>query len=327
MKKKINRVTIKDIARLADVTPQTVSRALGNAPGVSAETKKKILQIADSLNYVKNSSAYAFRGGRTKLIAVFYDNFINLYFSIMMEYLQREFSKKGYSLLPLTARHGTLDESAYKQAVSYNVDGVVSFLLPEKGLADLIKTYGTPVLIFGRRCEESCVDCVYTDDFVGGNIVGRRFVEIGCGNVLYLTEPLSLTCAQDRFDGLKQTLLQNGKQEPRVAIYREKSMEEHFEGLKNSERGLPDAVFCFNDMIAFELLHLIEIKNLPEFKVIGYDAIQDDIKMPRQLTTVSSDKQWLVEQVVKIMIDKIENGVTARITAKNEVFLREGVTA
>ena len=50
MRKKSNRITIKDVARLAGVTPQTVSRALSDAPDISETTRAKILEIANSLN-------------------------------------------------------------------------------------------------------------------------------------------------------------------------------------------------------------------------------------------------------------------------------------
>ena len=64
------RVTIKDVAKMAGVTPQTVSRALRNAPEIADSTRKRVLEIAEQLNYVRNSTACAFRGGKTKIIAV-----------------------------------------------------------------------------------------------------------------------------------------------------------------------------------------------------------------------------------------------------------------
>ena len=76
------KATMKDIAIIAGVTTQTVSRALSGSNNVHPETKKKVIEIANSLNYIKNSSASILRSGSSKIIAVFYDNLKNIFFSL-----------------------------------------------------------------------------------------------------------------------------------------------------------------------------------------------------------------------------------------------------
>ena len=73
------RVTIKDVARIAGVTPQTVSRAFRNTEDISKETRERILQIASEMGYVQNASARSLRNGSSKLIAIIYDNIMNSY--------------------------------------------------------------------------------------------------------------------------------------------------------------------------------------------------------------------------------------------------------
>ena len=92
---KKSRVTIRDVARVARVTPQTVSRAIRNAPEVSAETREKVLKVAAELNYVKNNSASSLRCGNSKLIVIVYDHLVNIYFSIMIDYLQTCFREQN----------------------------------------------------------------------------------------------------------------------------------------------------------------------------------------------------------------------------------------
>lgn len=142
------RVTIKDVARIARVTPQTVSRALRDAPDIAASTKTRVLEIAANLNYVKNSTASALRRGSTRLIAIIYDNLINLYFSIMTDFIQFSLKELGYSTLTMPFRHFRLNEEAYMAAVSHNVDGIISFLEPEECISALVKRYNVPVLLY-----------------------------------------------------------------------------------------------------------------------------------------------------------------------------------
>lgn len=321
------RVTIKDVARIAGVTPQTVSRALRNAPEIADATRKRVLEIAEQLNYVRNSTACAFRGGKTKIIAVFYDNFINLYFSIMMDYMQKIFSTKGYSLLPISTVEATLDKKGYKQAVEHNVDAIISFLQPEDCVSDLIVQYGIPVLVLGRRTDAYNIDCIYTDDEEGGRLVAKRFCELGCNRFVYLTEPMIMTCAIDRFNGFASELKANGKQQPKIIVHNEKPLEKQIEGLNSSKEGLPDAIFCFNDMIAFELMHVLNSKGYSPVKIIGYDDIQNEIHIPKLVTSITTDKEKIVNLVMKIILAKAEGQSSERVVKKISVRLRDGETA
>ena len=181
------RVTIKDVARIARVTPQTVSRALRDAPDIAASTKTRVLEIAANLNYVKNSTASALRRGSTRLIAIIYDNLINLYFSIMTDFIQFSLKELGYSTLTMPFRHFRLNEEAYMAAVSHNVDGIISFLEPEECISALVKRYNVPVLLFGRRTAVKRVDCIHTDDEEGGRLAAERLIRDGCRNMVCIT--------------------------------------------------------------------------------------------------------------------------------------------
>ena len=152
MEKK-TRVTMIDVARAANVTPQTVSRAIRNAPEVSEETRERVLRIARELNYVKNNTASSLRGGNGKLIGVVYDNLMNVYYSITVDYLQRELRRRGYSLLAISLPAFKFGRETYEFALSHNVDGIISFLEPDGEIASLIKDFGVPVLLFVRRTE------------------------------------------------------------------------------------------------------------------------------------------------------------------------------
>ena len=197
------RVTIKDVAKAANVTPQTVSRAMRNAPDISVETRDRILEIAAKLNYVKNSTASALRSGSTRLIAVIFDNLRNVYFSIMADYIQFCLKERGYTMLTLSQQKAKLDEESYMTAASHNVDGIITFIEPENEITSLIEKYKVPVLLFGRRTEVSGVDYVYTDDEKGGALAAEKLIGSNCKKLLMISEVLSLTCAYDRFCGFK----------------------------------------------------------------------------------------------------------------------------
>lgn len=321
------RVTIKDVARIAMVTPQTVSRALRDAPDIAQSTKTRVLEIASNLNYVKNSTASALRRGSTRLIGVIYDNLINLYFSVMTDFIQFCLKERGYSMLTISVRSFHLNEEVYMAAVSHNVDGIISFLEPDEELTELIKSYNVPVLLFGRRTNVKRIDCIHTDDEAGGRLAAARLADDGCKNAVCITEALELTCAYDRYHGFEEELKRRGISKPRIVNPNVPGLEQQLLSLMKSPEGFPDGIFCFNDMLAFETLYFIEKNNLPSVKVIGYDNVQQEIHIPRRLTTVGTDKLALAKRATEMIISKVETGDTNRAIEKKGVFLVEGTTA
>ncbi|MBS5022442.1 MAG: LacI family DNA-binding transcriptional regulator [Firmicutes bacterium] len=321
------RVTIKDVARIAMVTPQTVSRALRDAPDIAESTKTRVLEIASNLNYVKNSTASALRRGSTRLIGIIYDNLINLYFSVMTDFIQFCLKERGYSMLTISVRSFHLNEEAYMAAVSHNVDGIISFLEPDEELTELIKSYNVPVLLFGRRTNVKRIDCIHTDDEEGGRLAAARLADDGCKNAVCITEALELTCAYDRYHGFEEELKRRGISKPRIVNPNVPGLEQQLLSLMKSPEGFPDGIFCFNDMLAFETLYFIEKNNLPSVKVIGYDNVQQEIHIPRRLTTVGTDKLALAKRATEMIISKVETGDTNRAIEKKGVFLVEGTTA
>lgn len=309
------------------VTPQTVSRALRDAPDIAESTKTRVLEIASNLNYVKNSTASALRRGSTRLIGIIYDNLINLYFSVMTDFIQFCLKERGYSMLTISVRSFHLNEEAYMAAVSHNVDGIISFLEPDEELTELIKSYNVPVLLFGRRTNVKRIDCIHTDDEEGGRLAAARLADDGCKNAVCITEALELTCAYDRYHGFEEELKRRGISKPRIVNPNVPGLEQQLLSLMKSPEGFPDGIFCFNDMLAFETLYFIEKNNLPSVKVIGYDNVQQEIHIPRRLTTVGTDKLALAKRATEMIISKVETGDTNRAIEKKGVFLVEGTTA
>ncbi len=327
MAKKL-RVTIKDVARVAGVTPQTVSRAFRNAEDINKETKERILQIASEMGYVQNASARSLRNGSSKLIAIIYDNIMNSYFSIITYYLQDYLRGKGYSILSISVTDNVLKERDYLTALEHNAEGVISFLQADESIARLINTYRVPVLVMGRRSEDEGVDSVYVDDVAVGKIAARRFIEKGCKNPLCISEAMDITCAYDRWLGFKEEFKGVGREVRLIARERpgeDLPLEERL--LQAYKSNPPDAIFCFNDIFAFQALYVIEKHGLKIPLIIGVDNIQQEIFLPKRLTTVGWDKRKLAQISANAILSRISGSEEKLFSVKEEVFLVEGVTA
>ena len=316
---KKSRVTIRDVALVARVTPQTVSRAIRNAPEVSAETREKVLKVAAELNYVKNNSASSLRCGNSKLIVIVYDHLVNIYFSIMIDYLQTCFREQNYSILMLSVTKHQLDRSDYEFALSHNVAGIVSFLEPDKEVTEMLDNFAIPVLLFGRRTDIKSVDYICMDDEEGGRLAARRFVEKGCKRSVYVSVGTA-SCAYDRFMGFKKELEGAGAKTPRILDSMD-CFEENFSALFENSETVPDSFFCFSDMVAFDVIYRLEKMGIKNAQVIGFDDIQKEVRIPKRLISVGTDKRAMAQRAVNVLVSRIEEGRGPRVSDMFGVYL------
>ena len=316
---KKSRVTIRDVAWVARVTPQTVSRAIRNAPEVSAETREKVLKVAAELNYVKNNSASSLRCGNSKLIVIVYDHLVNIYFSIMIDYLQTCFREQNYSILMLSVTKHQLDRSDYEFALSHNVAGIVSFLEPDKEVTEMLDNFAIPVLLFGRRTDIKSVDYICMDDEEGGRLAARRFVEKGCTSSVYVSVGTA-SCAYDRFMGFKKELESAGAKTPRILDSMD-CFEENFSALFENSETVPDSFFCFSDMVAFDVIYRLEKMGIKNAQVIGFDDIQKEVRIPKRLISVGTDKRAMAQRAVNVLVSRIEEGRGPRVSDMFGVYL------
>lgn len=318
------RVTIKDVAMAIGVTPQTVSRVFRGSGAVSADTRIRVLEAADKLKYVPNNAAILLRTGAAKSIAVVFDSLINVYFAIMVDYLQKELQNRGYNMQTVFVQSHTVTEAVYRDALSHGVSAVISFLEPEPSFGGIVKDFGVPLLILGRRAQSEAFDYITTDDVMGGRLAARKLIDSGCKSFAYLAADLDITCVKDRLEGFAAELKTEGFGAEVI------NMEN---GVRNTIRSyaetreLPDGIFCFSDMIAYEALNVLRAMGKDSVKIVGYDDIQADIPIPINLTTIGINKPRYVQSVVRLLLDKIESKSKERIAKSIEVALHDGETA
>lgn len=321
------RVTVKDVAREAGVTAQTVSRVFRNQGYLSEETKRKVLAAAKKLNYVPNLTAISLRVGNTRRIAVVFDGLRNVYFPIMIDHLYREADRLGYSLITVfRAYDHEITEEVYRDALSMGASAVVSFLEPAPDLGEAVRRYGVPVMIFGRRTDIEEIDYVTTDDEKGGRLAAERLIGAGCKRFLYVAEGMGMTCVQDRHKGFSEALAEHGS--TAKVIDMNSGFAEGLAALK-AEGFVPDGIFCFSDMIAFSVLSQMKGEQYADIKVVGYDDIEAEVPFPLRLTSVGVDKEAYTRFALGTLVEKIGGGTHAGqpIRARYDVFLHEGETA
>ena len=304
----IKRITIKDIAKLSGCSVNCVSRALMDAPDISLKTKEKIKRIADETGYVYNRSAAALRAGKSHAIGILFDNLLNPFYYIMINYIWAYLHAEGYSIITFKNDIDVFGKDMLKQILTYNVDGLLSFLAPDKEAVKILESSGIPAVVLGRNTSGMC-DCVFIDDRKGGRLAARSFIERGFKRPMYIGELSSLECSVERGEGFREEFEKAGiKADLRyLDDFDSAKFGNFFAGLADRNE-LPDCVFCFNDFAAYEIMAVMDGRGIKDVAVIGYDNIGKEINMPGMLASVDYDKRSMTDTAVNILLNKI-NGV------------------
>lgn len=313
------RATIKDVAREANVTAQTVSRVFRGQSCVTQKTKEAVWAAAKKLNYVPNKTAIMLRKGNPNTIAVVFDSLRNIYFAIMIDYLNAELSNRGYEMMPIFVNKHVTTADIYRSAISSGALAVVSFLEPTDDVEEAVKAFGVPFMVFGRRSDLLGVDYLMTDDECGGHLAAKCLIEAGCDSFVFVGGGFGMSCVIDRLKGFTEELALNGFDAKIVHFY------EWEEGDKAENEKIEKAngIFCFQDIMAYKIL---EKFSHSDKKVVGYDDLQSDINFPVHLTTLGVDKVKYISHMVDLLFDKL-NGKISEFHEKYPVELYKGTTA
>lgn len=308
--------TVKDVANEAGVTAQTVSRVFRDSGYIAPKTREKVYAAARKLNYIPNRGASLLRSGERKSIAVVFDSLTNIYFAVMIEYLQQEIASRGYTMLTVFSAGNYITEDVYRSAISMGAGAVISFLEPEPALDDATRVCGVPLMLLGRRTDLENVDYVMTDDERGGRLAAERLADDGCRSFLYIAIAMDMTCGDDRRKGFEDALAERGYT---TGIIRGVDGLDGKLAAYEAQYGRPDGIFCFCDMIAFGVLDLLKRQGNDSTEVIGYDDLKADVVLPVRLTSVGTDKRAYVRFALDKLFERMRGGQAVR--AKADVYI------
>lgn len=303
-----NRITLRHVARETGYSVNTVSKALRDAPDLSAQTKEHIRDTARRMGYVMNDMASALRSGFTNVLALIISDISNPFFGILCKEIEQQAARYNYTVIVFnTEEDAQREDRAIRTAIAKNVDGVL--LTPSQHCADgiaLLQSMGKPCVLIGRYFPDLHSDAVLFDDEQGGYLAGRHLIDRGYRNLLMLNADGN-TSAQDRARGFTKAMEQTPDVKGRIVtlksplggcgdILRQEYNKEPF-----------DAVFAFSDLLAMEAICALEQMGIPfgQIGVAGFDDIQSRLALPMPLTSVGVDAFHFGKTLTDLLMRRI----------------------
>jgi len=326
-------ITLKMVAEKAEVSVNTASRAINNKPDINLETKKRVLQIAKELGYVRNATAVALRTRKTGTIGVVIADNRNPFYAEVLSGMEEAAREKNYHIiLANTQRDYQKEEEAINLLLAKRVDGLL--IAPVQDRDDDIKNLidaNIPFVVVGRDFKNIEVDAIYNDEVKGGFLATEYLIKKGHKRIALIDGFLYKSPAKGRLEGYKKVLnkYRISLDESLISVG-DINIEDGYERTKQMlEKNLDfTAIFAYNDMMAFGAMQAIKEKGLriPEdIGLIGYDDILFSSLISPALTTIRLKKQELGVKSVKLLFSRINGNrkKTKKVMLGVELVVRE----
>lgn len=336
------KVNVQMIAELANVSPGTVSNALNDRPGVSIDTKQKIIEIADQLGYVKkNTSSSTARGIRI----IMYKRTGHIlsdtpFFSNLIEGMQKECRAANYEMLISHITKGPDSEGQIQELKQENVDNLVGFLILATEMLeedfDLFEGIEKPIVFMDSYFPRKQSNFVLINNFDGAYQATQHLIDNGHKNIGYLASSIPINNFYHRKQGFVSALQDNQLPVDEKYWFSVKptldgAYHDTISHLTNNNQPLPTAFFADNDIIAFGALSAFKERGIDiprDVSIIGFDDMPYcEIAEPK-MSTVHVNKQQFGAVAVKRLIDIIENNdsVKQKIEINTDLVIRNSVS-
>ncbi|MFJ8008432.1 LacI family DNA-binding transcriptional regulator [Streptomyces fagopyri] len=309
-----------DVARVAGVSSQTVSRVANGYAGVNEETRRQVLAAMKELGYRPNSAARALKRGEFRTIGVITFNLSTTGNMRTLEAIANSAAQDGYAVTLLPVAVPTQDEvrGAFSRLGELAVDAVIAIM--EVHLLDAA-TISLPPHVQVVVADSDAGDryaVVDTDQAGGARAAVRHLLDLGHRTVWHLAGPEESFAAQRRADAWSAALTEEDRLTPPLVRGDWSAESGYRAGLRLADERECTAVFAANDQMALGLLRALHERGLriPEdVSVIGFDDIPEAGSFLPPLTTVHQDfaevGRLCVEGVLRRMhLDGTEHGTT-----------------
>lgn len=304
------KITIKEVAKQANVSVATVSRVLNGRDRVSKETKEKVLKVVKELNYVPNTTAVSMITKQTQMLAVVVPDIENPFYTAVIKGAVSVARQEGYYVFVFSTNDNVKEESIFfESAQGRNVDGVI--LVGAHKEEAFYKSINKPVVLVDRYIEESGLDGVVINNFRGAYDATTHFIENGHRNIAVIIGPQDFNDGTERYWGYEQALKDHNV-EPVNEYYKEgdwtekHGYESTFELMNGSNP--PSAILGANNMIcqgAIKALRDLKLEIGKDISLIGFD--ENDIAefVEPRVSVVKRPTHEMGVHATEILIQKL----------------------
>jgi LacI family transcriptional regulator len=331
--------TMNDVAKIAGVSQATVSYVLNNTCEISEPVKKRVLEAADQLGYIRNGVARSLKTKKANTIGIIVPDVTNTFYSEMTKHTEHIIREQGYfSFICNTSRDPDIEDWYITSLIEQKVAGVIVCygLVNQKAINKFI-VYNIPFVVLDAEPREISreVPCVLVNNIKGSYLAVQHFVSLGISKIAFCSEMIYNNTLKDRYDGFIKAMEQFGIKDQMQHICIDGNIDQQDKialGYSAAEeimaRSNPEGIFAASDEMAigtmkFLLEHRYKIPQ--DVAVIGYDNVPMSALIAPSLTTINQPVLTMSIQGTGMLFNLIagKEHVSRRIVLEPSIIIRE----
>ncbi len=306
---------MKDLARELGVSIATVSRALRSSPEIGQDMQTKVKELAKLRNYRPNPFAQSLRKEAPRVIGVVVPNLVTHYYAAVLDGIEDEACKEGYSVISANTHEDTEAEiRAIDNFISLHVEGIIACLsqnTTDYSHFEEIANMGIPLVFFGRTCLTDRFSSVTANGDEAAFQATQHLIDTGSRRIAFIGGPNHLDMVKRRKHGYLEALRENRIPIDRNLVACEKidyqwAMDTTTRLLQQEDR--PDAILAFNDIITFASFTAIKQLGLriPEdVALIGFtDDVHAQYVTPR-MSAIEDQSRLMGQTACRLLLKNI----------------------
>jgi DNA-binding LacI/PurR family transcriptional regulator len=312
------QANIYDVARLAKVSHQTVSRVINNNTSIRPETKTRVLKAMEALEYRPNQAARALASAKTKMLGILASDTDFTGPASMVHEMERAARSQGYFVVNVGI--DPTDITSVKEGIEHlqrlGIEGL-AIVTPHEQAVEYVRANvaGIPVVTLDSmyRLDELAVS---VDNFAGGASATQHLIDLGHTGILHISGPKNWFESATRAAGYTSTML-NANLTPMI-VDGDWEIETGYRIAGEIDfiaKGIT-AVFVANDRMALGLIHSLREQgvSIPEqLSVIGFDDLEESQYSWPPLTTMRQDFRALGDTAMQLLLRELSGKATKKV--------------
>jgi len=341
MKKKLNKPpTMSDVARAAGVSQAAVSYVLNNSGEISGPVKKRVLDAAEQMGYIRNSVARNLKLKRSNTIGIIVPDVTNSFYSEVIKYTEKIIRERGhFTFICITMHDAELEDWYITSLIEQKVAGVVvGYGLANTQLLRKFVSYNVPFVVLDDDLQMEHIEtsCVLTNNIKGSFLAVQQFVSLGISDIAFCSESTFNKALKERYEGFMQAIndfsLQKHLQHVYIAPSDIDQSDKIALGYRAAEEILaksnPRGIFATNDEMAIGVIRKLKesgIRIPEDIAVVGYDNVPLSAIISPTLTTINQPVSTMCIQGANMLQDLMSGKENPRrsIMLEPNIIVRE----
>lgn len=308
------KVSLRDVAKRAGVSPMTVSRVINNAPSVRQETRERVEEVIALMGYIPNRLAQGLISQRTGTIGLILPDVANPFFALVLRAAEIAARREGYRLLVCnTEGDASLERDYIQNLISHQVDGLIVAPVGDRsrnGLLPLIRRK-YPLVLLDRSVDGIDCDLVQGDSAGGAQRLVRHLIAIGHRRIAMILGPDDVSSTRERYSGYSEALKSAG-----LPLTRDLAVETTVDlpgGYRATQQILrlderPTAIFAVNNMTALGAMQALREQGLtvPEsMGLVCFDDVEHLAILAPFMTVVDQPAEAFGSMAAQMVLERI----------------------